>query len=700
MSFMKSKLIFLFVLLLAINNKVLAQDIIVLKDSTSIPELEINEAYVSASKSNLKLKEIPASVSILSSKRLEENKIDALPDVSAIVPNFFMPDYGSKLTSPVYIRGIGSRINAPSVGLYVDGVPYFEKAAFNFDFFEIERIEVLRGPQGTLYGRNTMGGILNIETQTPFAYQGTNVKMSVGTYNAYVLNANHYNVLSNKLGYSLSVNYVNKGGYYQNDFLNNKADDLISVGFRNNLIMKVTSNLTIKNIASFESSDEGGYPYAQYDSTIMGDLPISYNQHSSYNRKLFSDALIVDYAGSNVNIKSTTSYQLLDDLQKIDQDFTNDSTLFADQDQIQNMLSQEIIVRSDNEKKYSWLLGGYGFIQRFDKKVDVDLYNYDMNVIKNYDRTIYGGALFHQSSLNNFLIRNFSITTGIRLDYEKDSEDYLYDRGVAGSYTTVDDTTGTLESFVLLPKLAVNYKIGESVVYAGVTNGYKTGGFNSTFDEDRPQDFTYEPEYSWNYEVGVKTSFFNKMMYANAAIFYIDWDNQQIYQTNPSGYGSRLTNAGETESKGIELSLQAEPLNGYNVSINYGYTHATFKSYIVDEQEDYTGNFLPFIPKNTLSFQLNKIFYLKNNIIDNIKVNLLYKGLGKLYFNEDNTASEDFYGVLNANLSFVKNNFQFDIWGRNLTNKNYYTHFFSVYEYNFVQNGRPINFGMDIKFKF
>lgn len=89
-----------------------------------------------------------------------------------------MPDYGSKLTSPVYIRGIGSKINAPSIGLYVDGIPYFEKSAFDFDFNEVDRIEVLRGPQGTLYGRNTMGGIINVYTKSPLKYEGTNVWLS------------------------------------------------------------------------------------------------------------------------------------------------------------------------------------------------------------------------------------------------------------------------------------------------------------------------------------------------------------------------------------------------------------------------------------------------------------------------------------------------------------------------------------------
>ena len=580
-------------------------------------------------------------------------------------------------------------------------MPYFEKAAFNFEFFEINRLEVLRGPQGTLYGRNTMGGILNIETRSPFNFQGTNVQMSAGTYDAYRVNANHYNAINNKVGYSFSVNYVNNGGYYFNDFLDNYADDLNSLGLRNKLIFKLSSKLTIKNIASFESSKQGGYPYARYDSLQGKSLPIDYNQHSNYDREMFSDAIVFDYSGSNYSLVSTTSYQLLDDIQNIDQDFTADSTLFAQQDQIQNMLSQELIVRSNNEKKYKWLFGAYGFMQKFDKKVDVDIYSANMKVLKSYDHTIYGGAIFHQSTFNDFLIDHLSVTAGLRVDYENDTEDYIYDRSIGGNLTNIDDTTGTLESFVLLPKIALKYAINNTSIYATVAKGYKTGGFNSTFDDDRPKDRTFDPEYSWNYELGIKTALFNKMIYANAAIFYIDWDNQQIYQTNPSGYGSRLTNAGETVSKGAELSLQASPVKGYNLSVSYGYTHATFVKYEENETINYNNNFLPYIPRNTIAAQLSKTYYLKNfNLLDNIKVHLLYKGLGKLYWNEENTVDQDFYNTLNAKISFVKNNFEIDLWGRNLTNQDYHTFFFTVYNNKFVQTGRPVNFGLDFKINF
>jgi iron complex outermembrane recepter protein len=153
-----------------------------------------------------------------------------------------------KLTSPVYIRGIGSRINEPSIGLYVDNVPYFDKAAFDFDFYDVERIEVLRGPQGTLYGRNTMGGIINIITRSPLDFTGTRFMASAGSYGQYAAGISHFaNPVAN-FGYSLSLNYRHNDGFFTNQFNDRKVDHMDLYGFRNRLVWKVNDRLTLENV--------------------------------------------------------------------------------------------------------------------------------------------------------------------------------------------------------------------------------------------------------------------------------------------------------------------------------------------------------------------------------------------------------------------------------------------------------------------
>ncbi|MDR0725375.1 MAG: Plug domain-containing protein, partial [Prevotellaceae bacterium] len=145
-------------------------------------ETVILDEVVVSSKEGQELKKIPASISILSSTTIERERMSGMRGLSAFVPNLFIPDYGSKYTSAIYIRGVGSRMGNSAIGMYVDNVPYLDKTSFDFDFFDIKRVEVLRGPQGTLYGRNSMGGLINIYTLSPYDYQGTRAKLSLGNY--------------------------------------------------------------------------------------------------------------------------------------------------------------------------------------------------------------------------------------------------------------------------------------------------------------------------------------------------------------------------------------------------------------------------------------------------------------------------------------------------------------------------------------
>ncbi len=686
--------------LFAVALNVTGQDMLIVTDTTAVPKIEIGEVVINASKNQSKLKELPASVSLLSTEAIRQNEVHSLTDITSTAPNFFMPDYGSKLTSPVYIRGIGSRIDAPSVGLYVDNVPYFEKASFNFDFFDIQRIEVLRGPQGTLYGRNTMAGIVNVLTLSPMAYQGTRLNLSAGSYGTYGVNVGHYGKANEKFAYSLSANYLHNNGYFKNQYTNDQVDELNSTGFRNKLIWNPTESLSFENVLSFEHSDQGGYPYAVFNTTTNRPDPINYNQYSSYYRNLFSDALVARMVKNNYEISSTTSYQLLDDTQKIDQDFTADSLYFVVQKQNQHLISEELVARSKGDRRYHWLVGAYGFMQFLDKQVDVDTYASKTKSFKQYDNTVSGFAFFHQSTLNDFLIKNLSLTAGIRFDFEQNELDYLYDVTKNGKVTNMADTLyPSLDFSVVMPKFALNYTMGQNSVYAVVAKGYKTGGYNSTFE--RSEDLTFDPEDSWNYEAGMKSSLFNNLLYADLAFFYIDWRNQQIYQTVPSGRGSMLKNAGKSESKGVEAAVKSAPVHGFEASVSYGYTHATFVHNVLNATTDYSGNFIPYVPRHTLSAQLNKSFEIRNSaVLDQVKLNLLYRATGKIYWNEANSHAQDNYGTTDAKLSLIKGDLQIDLWGKNIFGTDYESFYFEALGRKYVQTGKPARLGINLSLKF
>lgn len=678
-----------------------AQLIYLQSDTLKMPQVLLDEVTIRAPKEKTTIRELPGSVSIVTSRAINEAGVKTLKDITSLTPNFFMPDYGSKLTSPVYIRGIGSRINEPSIGLYVDNVPYFDKAAFDFDFYDVERIEVLRGPQGTLYGRNTMGGIINIITRSPLDFTGTRFMASAGSYGQYAAGISHFaNPVAN-FGYSLSLNYRHADGFFTNQFNDSKVDHMDLFGFRNRLVWKVNDRLSLENVLGMEFSKQGGYPYALVTDTATMSGEINYNHESGYDRDLISNGLIASYKADGFDVIATTSYQYLKDFQDVDQDFTADPLFLATQSQLQHMISQEVILRSNQKKRYEWLAGAFGFYQEFDRNVAVTDQVRNMFIFRDFTEKKQGMAIFHQSTINDFLMKDLSLIVGIRFDVETNRLAFINDVLMNENPVQSTDTLfPSMQFSVVSPKVALNYYMTENTsLYALVSKGYKTGGFNAIFE--REEDLMFDPEQSWNYELGLKTSLMQNRLQFEGALFYIDWTNQQIYQTVPSGRGSMLKNAGHSVSKGAEISSRARLPYHFEAMVSYGFTHATFITHVVNENVDYSGNFIPYIPKHTFAIQLNKmIAFPENRIADRMKITALYRGLGEHYWNEQNSHSQSAYGIAGLRARVEKNRLGLDVWAKNLFNTEYQAFYFEAIGNRYYQPGRPFNFGLNLTLSF
>lgn len=693
-----NKIFLICILILTYSVTANAQSDIQKDDSTKHQHLQLNEIVVAASKDNSRLKDLPLSASVIQNITIESNEIKSLTDVSVITPNFVMPEYGSKLTSPVYIRGVGSRINSPSVGLYVDDVPYFDKDAFAFDFLDVERVEILRGPQGTLYGRNSMAGLINVVTKSPMYYQGKSVKLSAGSYGNYNISGGFYNKFRDNFAVSVASNFKHTDGFHFNHFLSEKVDKLNSLSINSKIIYHIKERLQLENIFSTEISNQGGYPYALYNDSLKSPENISYNQKSTYERNLINNSFKLKYIGKNWVLTNSLSFQFLEGTQKIDQDFTPDSLYFVQQLQSQKMNANEVIVRSRENRKYDWLVGAFAFIQKHNTEVKADVYKSGMWYIKEYHPETKGIAFFHQSTYK--LSDNFSIVAGIRYDYETSAMHYIYtgERNRVNLPKT-DTLYPLLTDKVILPKIAFNYKFKNSSIYTSYTTGYKPGGFNSTFES--PDQLKFKNEKSYNYEAGVKSAFFDNLIYADFALFYTKLKNQQIYRTVPSGRGAYLDNAGLSENKGFELNIKTRSANGFEGVIAYGYTNSKILEYVKDDTTNYNNNVTPYIPRYTLTLQLNKFIYLNaGNYMDEIRISLLYNQNGSQYWNLENSYKEDSYGLLNAKVSFVKKSFQIELWGKNLMNKYYNAFLFESLDNTYIQAGRPFHAGINMLIEF
>lgn len=663
-------------------------------DSLVLSPVRLAEVTVQASRNFTRLIDLPLSATVLQTNQIKTNDVRNLKDAASLIPNMIMPDYGSRLTSPIYIRGVGSRINAPSVGLYVDNVPYFEKSAFDFDFIEIEKLEVLRGPQGTLYGRNSMGGVINIITRSPMQYQGTQLFFTAASFGTMQVKAGHYAKPTESFAWSLSTNYRHTDGFFENTFDGNLMDQSNSYGLNSKLIYAVSHRLSLEYSAGFEISRQGGYPYALYDPTLQKTANINYNQASSYDRTLFSNALKLVYERKNWELLNTVSGQYLDDAQRIDQDFTPDSLYFVNQMQLQHMLADECTVRSKGNRRLNWLAGTFVFTQRLGSNVGVETYQSQLTYLKGYQQNISGLALFGQATYN--VTKQFAVTAGLRFDEESSTLHYNYEGTRKGNpLTAIDTVYGGLRELNLLPKLALSYKLDKHLLYASYTTGYKPGGFNSTFE--KPEHLQFRSESSHNFEAGSKGDFFRDRLFIDVSLFYTQLLNQQIYRTAPSGKGSYLDNAGLSVNKGFECSLSSQPWKGMEASVAYGFTDSRIVRYVKDTLTNYNGKFTPYIPSSTLSVQLNQTVLVKGlSCLDKIRLNLLYQRTGQQYWDLVNAYKEKAYGLVNAKLSFIRKNVKVEFWGKNLFNTSYKSFLFEALNKTYAQVGKPFQAGMNL----
>lgn len=671
-------------------------------DTLHVKQVDLEEVVVRSFKQNKSFRNTPISVSSISNLSIQKKNITDIKDFSATIPNLFLPDYGSKLTSPVYIRGIGSKTNAPGVGLYVDGVPYFERATFDFDFNEVDRIDVLRGPQGTLYGKNSLGGIMNVYTKSPFKYVGTNIKLSAGNYGNIQAAMSHYGNVNQVFGYSVSANYRHTNGYFTNvnpdPTASDKVDKANSTSERIRLSWRITPRLDLHLVSNIDYSMQGGYPYAPYDE--QGNWgPINYNDYSSYERFMSTNGFTVDYKGEHFLLNSQTSYQYFDDSQRIDQDFTPASIYFTHQTQKQNMFSEEVNVKSPGNARYKWLFGLFASFQNINREVAMNYMQKDSISDKFYKVPTFNLAVYHQSTFDDLLIDNLSLSAGIRYDIEQVRTRFnFYSNAHDVICTTMNEKRSRTFSQIT-PKVSLQYNFSpEKMIYGTVTKGYNAGGFNTSFLLN--EDPAFDPESSWNYEAGTKLALLNNRIRTEISFFYIDWRNQQVTQVIP-GLGNRINNAGKSTSKGIEASLQAKLLRNFNLQISYGFTHATFKEYNKTDKISYAGNYLPYVPSHTFSAYGDYTIDMHSSFLRHLILSAQYTGAGRIYWNEANSASQSYYGVLNGRVSFVTHRFiTFDVWIKNATNTTYDAYYFETGGLKLAQRGKPLTFGANLALNF
>ncbi len=657
-------------------------------------DTELETMTVTAQKREEDVQDVPISMSILSDMFITDAGIKDMKDLSFFTPNLYSQQVVNQ--NMMIIRGISSHsvaLNTP-VGLFVDDIGYPLTFMQNPDLLDIERVEVLRGPQGTLYGRNTEAGAVNIITKQPDNEAMGKVFVEPAFYDTpdqevfsiRTGGAVSGPIVKDTLFFGVSGQYENSDGYTENIYDNDdKAAKIDHLNGQAKLRWKPSDSLDITMVLNgYENND--GYGYLRYiDGPAQSDrYKINWDGNNEWTDKNNGQALRIKYSGTAYNLVSITTRN------DYSTDFINDGefgpTVYPDQVFMfeDTVYSQELRFSSaDETSPLTWIAGVYGFTEEVDAHAEYFGFTY----ITNYECD--GFAVFGQGTYT--LFDRLHLTAGLRYDYQEyEGEQTL--NSIAEPYGA------RFDHGEWLPKASVSYDINASAMaYATVARGMLAGGYDYGFASSS-DTLVFKPEFSWNYETGLKTSWFDNKLTINAAVFYVEIEDKQVQEYLNGGPLRDITNAAKASSKGFELEMTARPVPGWQVFAGIGYADAQFEEWKSEQTSgeifDFEGKSLPHAPEYT--FNAGVQYNHPSGFFGRVDVT----GLGDYYTDAKNTVKVDGYETVNLKFGFEGESFQVSLWCKNVFDEAYLTTKSYYFGGHTAQDGAPRIIGSTFIYRF
>ena len=622
---------------------------------------------------------VPISLTVLSLEDLENAQVNSLRDVAANTPNFSTTT-GGRAFNFYSIRGLSNSnvLVRDTVSFYIDDVPYDNvHQFFPGELFDLERVEVLRGPQSTLYGRNSEGGVVNIISRPPSEDLEFQTSALYGNFNQRQVQLSlSDSLIPSKLRFRIAGSYDARDGFTKNTFLNNDVDDQSSLAGRLNLLWTPSDAWSVSLNTTGSRDADGANVYVP----INQDNPfeVARNTNGSLDLSNNTQSLRVAYNGPGLRFTSITARNYTDYGYIDDGDGTIQDLGLSVNELLQTIWSQEFRLQSpENAKQFRWLVGAY--YQHRDFTIEegteytpegASVFQLPIagtdNLVSDYEQSTY--AAFAQV---DFLpIEPLTLTAGLRYENWRDelsrNEVFAAIDGTETPFGLPPLNGSEVDGDAWLPRLAISYRFNPNLLaYGSIARGYRPGTQNYRADDERT--LAISPEESWNYEIGLKTSWLDNRLTINLAAFYNNLTNYQVLLPGPDTLFRDIANA-QARVLGAELEVRATPLDGFDIIAGFGYADARFTDYTNPfTNENFDGNRLLFAPEYTYNLALQ--YRSRGGFFGRLEL----QGLGTVFFDEANDVQETPFTLVNVRVGYEFETIGIYLFANNLFDKEYVT---------------------------
>lgn len=687
------------------------------------------DIVITALRRSVALQDVPAAITAFTADTIEAAGIERPSDFINLTSNVNLVETQNAGNAFIVIRGITQARNSePSVAVVVDGVQQVNPAQFNQDLFDIEQIEVLKGPQGAIYGRNAIGGAIVIRTKQPTDQFEGRLRAGIDNGFGYWLRGGISGPLSDTVRFRLAGSWYDTDGFIPNTYLHEDADPVKDLGLRGTLLWTPSSNFT----ADLRGSVSRLRTQALYFNIVSDvndtHLPVRVNNAGQNDRDINNVSLRLNYETGAGALSSVTSYDTLTeiltgdafDFLPINESFFHSIFSFdLNQSQYLNVkaISQELRFTSPEANRFRYIVGAYAIgTDRFistGNMIDTGAgvfpvyrtpstnpLNPQFSFLADKQDNV-AWALF--ANLSYDLTEQVKIDLGLRYDRDRRRNTTLTPPQFMNAPGLPDGTTGEVRRVVFddwQPKVTLTWEPSDTVtLYGGYSRGFRSGGFNQTGVGSVAVATgivgvgdIFQAETADTFEVGARTQLLDRRLTFSANAYTTESKNSYFFVFLAANSTQNLGNVPSTRIKGFELEATARPAPGLDLNLGFGYTDSNIKAF---PDPAVIGHQAPLISRYTLNAGAQYRTALTDTVGLTARVD--YRRIGKTWWDVQNSTVRDPVDLVDARLSVEVGALTLTGFASNLFNEKYNAEFSPG---GFVFKARPRRYGGEISFKF